>query len=171
MPARERPSPAAASALGYALEWREYDMPHAVCPAEIADVGAWLRTHPQWSGRYGVSTIAVPGGAGAEQTSTLTLLLTTACNLRCTYCYSSAGEALEDELSPDELRAAELRSLESPLPPELIAREYRKLAAWFAVRAPLTAENFLRYVRDGAYAAMVQALTRLDVPASSAHFM
>jgi hypothetical protein len=31
-------------------------------------------------------------------------------------------------------RAGELRSLQSPLPPELIAREYRKLAAWFAVR-------------------------------------
>lgn len=34
----------------------------------------------------------------------LELEFTRACNLRCTYCYSSAGEALENELSPDELR-------------------------------------------------------------------
>ena len=27
---------------GYALEWREYRMEHAVCPQEIADIGAWL---------------------------------------------------------------------------------------------------------------------------------
>ncbi len=27
---------------GYALEWREYRMPHSVCPQEIADIGAWL---------------------------------------------------------------------------------------------------------------------------------
>ena len=31
-------------ALGYAVEWREYPMPHSVCAEEIADVGAWLRT-------------------------------------------------------------------------------------------------------------------------------
>jgi radical SAM protein with 4Fe4S-binding SPASM domain len=35
----------------------------------------------------------------------LELEFTRACNLRCTYCYSSAGEALKHELSPDELRA------------------------------------------------------------------
>jgi len=29
--------------LGYAVEWREYPMPHAVCAEEIEDVGAWLR--------------------------------------------------------------------------------------------------------------------------------
>jgi len=29
--------------LGYSLEWREYPMPHAVCPEEITDIGAWLR--------------------------------------------------------------------------------------------------------------------------------
>jgi phospholipase/carboxylesterase len=29
--------------LGYALEWREYPMPHAVCAEEIEDAGAWLR--------------------------------------------------------------------------------------------------------------------------------
>jgi phospholipase/carboxylesterase len=27
---------------GYALEWHEYRMQHAVCPQEIADLGAWL---------------------------------------------------------------------------------------------------------------------------------
>ena len=31
-------------ALGYAVEWREYPMPHSVCAEEIADVGRWLRT-------------------------------------------------------------------------------------------------------------------------------
>jgi phospholipase/carboxylesterase len=29
--------------LGYAVEWRQYPMPHSVCPEEIQDVGAWLR--------------------------------------------------------------------------------------------------------------------------------
>ena len=29
--------------LGYAVEWRQYPMPHAVCPEEIQDIGAWLR--------------------------------------------------------------------------------------------------------------------------------
>ena len=28
--------------LGYAVEWSEYRMQHAVCPQEIADIGAWL---------------------------------------------------------------------------------------------------------------------------------
>ena len=28
---------------GYAVEWHEYRMQHAVCPQEIADIGAWLR--------------------------------------------------------------------------------------------------------------------------------
>jgi phospholipase/carboxylesterase len=28
--------------LGYPVEWREYGMPHSVCPEELADVGAWL---------------------------------------------------------------------------------------------------------------------------------
>ena len=31
------------SGLGYAVEWRQYPMPHSVCPAEIQDIGAWLR--------------------------------------------------------------------------------------------------------------------------------
>jgi phospholipase/carboxylesterase len=30
-------------ALGYQVEWHEYSMPHAVCPEEIEDIGAWLR--------------------------------------------------------------------------------------------------------------------------------
>ena len=29
--------------LGYSIAWRQYPMPHAVCPQEIADIGAWLR--------------------------------------------------------------------------------------------------------------------------------
>jgi phospholipase/carboxylesterase len=28
---------------GYPVEWREYPMEHSVCPAEIDDIGAWLR--------------------------------------------------------------------------------------------------------------------------------
>ncbi|MBE0623067.1 MAG: dienelactone hydrolase family protein [Burkholderiales bacterium] len=28
---------------GYALEWHEYRMQHAVCPQEITDIGVWLR--------------------------------------------------------------------------------------------------------------------------------
>jgi len=28
---------------GYPLDWHAYDMPHAVCPAEIADISAWLQ--------------------------------------------------------------------------------------------------------------------------------
>ena len=30
--------------LGYRVDWREYPMPHAVCPEEIRDIGTWLRT-------------------------------------------------------------------------------------------------------------------------------
>lgn len=30
------------SALGHAAQWHAYPMPHAVCPAEIADLGHWL---------------------------------------------------------------------------------------------------------------------------------
>ena len=29
--------------LGYAIEWRQYPMPHSVCPDEVEDIGAWLR--------------------------------------------------------------------------------------------------------------------------------
>src|SRR5437879_3262198 len=28
--------------LGYPVEWREYGMPHSVCPEELADIDAWL---------------------------------------------------------------------------------------------------------------------------------
>lgn len=29
-------------ALGYAVEWHEYPMPHSVCPQEIGDIAEWL---------------------------------------------------------------------------------------------------------------------------------
>ena len=28
---------------GYSVEWRAYQMPHSVCPEEIADIASWLR--------------------------------------------------------------------------------------------------------------------------------
>ena len=31
-------------ARGYGVEWRDYPMPHAVCPQEISDVRDWLAT-------------------------------------------------------------------------------------------------------------------------------
>lgn len=31
------------TARGYDLEWHEFPMPHAICPEEIALIGAWLR--------------------------------------------------------------------------------------------------------------------------------
>ena len=31
------------TAAGYTVEWHTYPMPHAVCPQEVADIGAWLR--------------------------------------------------------------------------------------------------------------------------------
>jgi phospholipase/carboxylesterase len=33
----------ALSAAGDPVEWHTYEMPHAVCPAEIADISAWLQ--------------------------------------------------------------------------------------------------------------------------------
>ena len=30
-------------ALDYAVEWREYPMPHSVYPEEIQDIARWLR--------------------------------------------------------------------------------------------------------------------------------
>ena len=39
---RARSSRAVLEALGYAIEWHEYPMGHAVCPEEIAAIGAWL---------------------------------------------------------------------------------------------------------------------------------
>jgi phospholipase/carboxylesterase len=38
--------------LGYRVTWREYPMPHSVCPEEISDIGEWLR-----------GILATPGGA------------------------------------------------------------------------------------------------------------
>ena len=29
-------------ALGHAVEWHAYPMPHSVCPQEIVDIGHWL---------------------------------------------------------------------------------------------------------------------------------
>ena len=40
--ARALQSRDALRALGYAVEWREYPMPHSVCPEEIADIAAFL---------------------------------------------------------------------------------------------------------------------------------
>lgn len=31
-------------AAGYSVEWHSYPMAHAVCPEEVADISAWLRT-------------------------------------------------------------------------------------------------------------------------------
>jgi phospholipase/carboxylesterase len=31
------------ASLGYVVDWHAYAMPHAVCPQEIDDIGAWLR--------------------------------------------------------------------------------------------------------------------------------
>jgi phospholipase/carboxylesterase len=28
---------------GYAVEWHTYNMPHSVCPQEVADIATWLR--------------------------------------------------------------------------------------------------------------------------------
>jgi phospholipase/carboxylesterase len=41
--ARAQESGQLLQSLGYALEWREYSMPHSVCPEELADIGAWLK--------------------------------------------------------------------------------------------------------------------------------
>ena len=39
---RAEQSRALLQSLGYPVEWREYPMPHSVCPEELADIGAWL---------------------------------------------------------------------------------------------------------------------------------
>lgn len=41
--ARARESRDVLAALGHAVEWHEYPMPHSVCAAEVADLGRWLR--------------------------------------------------------------------------------------------------------------------------------
>lgn len=33
----------ALAAMGYAIEWHDYPMPHSVCIEEIEDLGAWMR--------------------------------------------------------------------------------------------------------------------------------
>ncbi len=40
--ARAEQSRGILQSLGYTVEWREYGMPHSVCPEEVADIGAWL---------------------------------------------------------------------------------------------------------------------------------
>jgi phospholipase/carboxylesterase len=40
--ARAEQSRGLLESLGYPVEWREYGMPHSVCPEELADIGAWL---------------------------------------------------------------------------------------------------------------------------------
>jgi phospholipase/carboxylesterase len=42
VPARGTASRDALLALGYAVEWHDYPMPHSVCMAEIQDLNAWL---------------------------------------------------------------------------------------------------------------------------------
>jgi phospholipase/carboxylesterase len=40
--ARAEDARALLEGLGYRVEWREYHMPHSVCPEQLADIGAWL---------------------------------------------------------------------------------------------------------------------------------
>jgi len=40
--ARAQESRALLQSLGYAVVWREYPMPHSVCPEEVTDIGAWV---------------------------------------------------------------------------------------------------------------------------------
>ena len=51
---RARSSFNALSGEGYQFEWKEYDMPHAVCPEQIKDIEAWLQA------RFKPSVIARP---------------------------------------------------------------------------------------------------------------
>lgn len=41
--ARARASRELLQSLGWQVEWHGYDMPHALCAQEVADIGAWLR--------------------------------------------------------------------------------------------------------------------------------
>jgi len=41
--ARAQASCEALQALGYHVDWHAYPMPHSVCPAEVEDIGAFLR--------------------------------------------------------------------------------------------------------------------------------
>ena len=40
--ARAEQSRGLLQSLGYNVEWREYPMPHSVCPEEVSDISAWL---------------------------------------------------------------------------------------------------------------------------------
>lgn len=40
--ARAEESRALLQSLGYAVQWREFPMPHSVCAEEVAEIGAWL---------------------------------------------------------------------------------------------------------------------------------
>jgi phospholipase/carboxylesterase len=42
VPARAGSSRDTLQGLGYAVQWQEYTMPHAVCPQEIVDISRWL---------------------------------------------------------------------------------------------------------------------------------
>ena len=44
VPARASSSRDTLQGLGYAVQWQEYPMPHAVCPQEIVDISRWLCT-------------------------------------------------------------------------------------------------------------------------------
>jgi phospholipase/carboxylesterase len=39
---RAQQSRALLQSLGYSVEWREYPMPHSVCPEEVSDISDWL---------------------------------------------------------------------------------------------------------------------------------
>jgi phospholipase/carboxylesterase len=40
--ARAQQSRTLLQSLGYSVEWREYPMPHSVCPEEVSDISDWL---------------------------------------------------------------------------------------------------------------------------------
>ena len=42
VPARASSSRDTLQGLGYAVQWQEYPMPHAVCPQEVVDISRWL---------------------------------------------------------------------------------------------------------------------------------
>jgi phospholipase/carboxylesterase len=42
VPERAEVSRDTLTALGYAVEWHDYPMPHSVCPQEIVDLNQWL---------------------------------------------------------------------------------------------------------------------------------
>jgi radical SAM protein with 4Fe4S-binding SPASM domain len=52
------------------------------------------------------SAAEIAAAARTRRLLTLELELSRACNLRCLYCYASAGQAASGELAPEEIRAA-----------------------------------------------------------------